>query len=90
MIRYALLEKLRQYTDRFQALDDESSTRLIPNDKAPEWLGENIPLLDCPDSLLEEIYYFRWWVFRKHWKETEAGHVLTEFLPDVPLSLIHI
>lgn len=89
MIRYALLEKLRQYTDRFQALDDESSTRLIPNDKAPEWLGENIPLLDCPDSLLEEIYYFRWWVFRKHWKETEAGHVLTEFLPDVPWAGPH-
>ena len=40
-------------------------------------------MLDCPDSILEKTYYFRWWTFRKHIKETENGHVITEFLPPV-------
>ncbi len=43
----------------------------------------NIPLLECPDQTLEEVYYFRWWTFRKHWKLTPEGYVLSEFLPDV-------
>src|SRR5262249_10970554 len=29
-------------------------------------------------------YYFRWWTYRKHIKETPAGFVVTEFLSDVP------
>ena len=50
---------------------------------AEGWLSENIPLIDIPDKLLEEIYYFRWWVFRKHIKSTPDGLVITEFLPTV-------
>ena len=33
---------------------------------------------------IEEIYYFRWWTFRKHIKQTPDGFVITEFLPPVP------
>lgn len=29
------------------------------------------------------MYYFRWWTFRKHIKQTPDGFVITEFLPDV-------
>ena len=32
---------------------------------------------------MEEIYYFRWWTFRKHIKDTSDGKVITEFLPPV-------
>jgi hypothetical protein len=39
-----------------------------------------------PDSSVERTYYFRWWVYRKHIKETPGGFVITEFLPDVPWS----
>jgi hypothetical protein len=48
------------------------------------WLENNIPLFECPDKELEEVYYFRWWIFRKHIKETNEGFIITEFHSDVP------
>ena len=42
-----------------------------------------MPLFDCPDGDFEEIYYFRWWTFRKHIKQTPDGRVLTEFITPV-------
>lgn len=38
---------------------------------------------------IEEIYYFRWWTFRKHLKKTPDGFIVTEFLPDVPWAGKH-
>ena len=49
-------------------------------------MEENVPRFECPDKELEEIYYFRWWTFRKHIKETPDGFVITEFLPKVSWS----
>lgn len=43
-----------------------------------------IPLVDISDKTIEEIYYFRWHTYCKHIKNTPAGYVVTEFLPDVP------
>jgi hypothetical protein len=48
-----------------------------------DFLKQQIPLLDCPDKTVEEIYYFRWWTYRKHIRQTPAGYVITEFPPDV-------
>lgn len=81
-----LTNKLESYVNQFNRQDAEIYSQLIPNDQAFGYLLENIPLLDCPEKELEEIYYFRWWTFRKHWKQTEKGHIVTEFLPDVPWS----
>lgn len=82
----ALRDKLTHYVNQFNRQDTELYSQLISNDTATHYLLENIPLLDCPEKDLEEIYYFRWWTFRKHWKQTENGHILTEFLPKVPWS----
>ncbi len=43
---------------------------------------QNVPFFQCPDSTLEEIYYFRWWSYRKHIKHIPASPYicLTEFL----------
>lgn len=79
-------QKLTAYVEAFHQTDQETVSQLIPNREAARWLAENIPLLDCPDPELEEIYYFRWWTFRKHWKLAEDRHILTEFLPQVPWS----
>src|SRR5262249_10261551 len=38
----------------------------------------------CPDKVIEETYYFRWWTYRKHIHATPEGYVITEFLPTVP------
>lgn len=79
----ALLEKLKRYVERFNEQDEECYKQLIPNAQALEWLSANIPLLDCPDQTIEEVYYYRWWTFRKHWMLTADGHLLSEFLPKV-------
>jgi hypothetical protein len=55
----------------------------VPNAKAADWLSQNIPLFECPDTTLEKIYYYRWWALRKHLKETPDGFVFTEFITPV-------
>lgn len=78
-----LKAKLKDYVDQFNADDEELHPQLIRNAEALEYLSENIPLLDCPDKVIEKAYYFRWWTLRKHWKDTGNGRILTEFHPDV-------
>ncbi|WP_207655740.1 MGH1-like glycoside hydrolase domain-containing protein [Vallitalea okinawensis] len=78
------LEMFKDYITLFNKNDEENVIQHINNDSAFRWLEENIPLLECPDKEIEEAYYFRWWVFRKHIKQTEDGFVITEFHPDVP------
>ncbi|MDR0698872.1 MAG: hypothetical protein LBG28_06615 [Tannerella sp.] len=77
------LSKVEEYVEQFNATDDELTVQLIPNSEAAEFLSENIPRFDCPDKELEEIYYFRWWTFRKHIKQTPDGYIISEFLPAV-------
>jgi len=64
-------------------MDDESIINAIPNADSWDWMQANIPLFECPDREIEEIYYYRWWIYRKHIKETPAGYVISEFLPEV-------
>ncbi len=71
------------YIQEFNENDIELYTQYFPNNKAEEFLKDNIPYFNCPDKELERTYYFRWWTFRKHIKNTEDGFVITEFLPDV-------
>ena len=74
----------KHYIDSFNADDIERYPQYIPDNKSWEFLANNIPLLDCPDEMIEQTYYFRWWTYRKHIKKTPAGFVISEFLPDVP------
>jgi predicted GH43/DUF377 family glycosyl hydrolase len=76
-------ESFRHYVDTFNQNDNELYVQHIPNAAAWAFLKANIPLLDCPDKDIEEIYYFRWWTFRKAIKQTPDGFIITEFLPPV-------
>ena len=67
------MERLKYYVDYFNQNDEEICRNKIDNAHAYEWLAEEIPLLECPDKTIEETYYFRWWTYRKHLKETEDG-----------------
>ena len=82
-------KKLAEYVYKFNGSDEECYKNDIDNEHAYEWMAENIPLIECPDKTLEMIYYFRWWTFRKHIKNTCDGYVITEFLPEVPWSGRH-
>ena len=79
----------RQYIEAFNANDDELYGNEYPNAKAWEFLEKNIPRFECPDKELERTYYFRWWTYRKHLRNTPDGWVVTEFLPKVSWSAKH-
>ena len=68
------------YVDYFNRMEDENIAQAIPNAQAWDWMEQNIPLFDCPQDNFREMYYFRWWNFRKHIKETPHGTAFTEFL----------
>lgn len=76
-------ETYAPYIDRFNTMEEETVVNAIPNARAWDWMKRNIPLFECPDRMVEETYYYRWWTYRKHIKETPAGFVLTEFLTPV-------
>jgi hypothetical protein len=71
------------HIEHFNTMESETVVNHIPNVQAWPWLQKNIPLFECPDHAVEEMYYFRWWSFRKHLKQTPKGFVITEFLTPV-------
>lgn len=72
------------YAEQFNRGDDELYVQYFNNAGAWDFLKNNIPLFECSDKDIEETYYFRWWIYRKHIKNTPDGFVITEFLPKVP------
>jgi hypothetical protein len=76
-------EKFKHYFDRFSRNDEETVIQYVDNRSAWAWMKDQMPYFECPDKELEETYYFRWWVYRKHIKQTPKGFIITEFHPDV-------
>ena len=71
---------LRAEVARFNELDKEDVINLVPNAQAADWLSQQVPRFECPDSALQHTYYYRWWCMRKHLKQTPDGYVFTEFI----------
>ena len=82
-------EAFEHYITSFNENDEELYAQYVSNEKTWEFLRANIPLFECPDKDFERTYYFRWWTYRKHIKETPDGFVITEFLPKVAWSGKH-
>lgn len=76
-------ELLKQYVEYFNGIDTEKIKNYVPDAEAFDWLARNIPLFSCPDSVIREIYYYRWWTFRKHLVKTPEGFIFTEFITPV-------
>jgi hypothetical protein len=75
-------EHYKHHVTHFNSMEDENRVNAIPNAQAWDWMKANIPLFDCPQDNFQEIYYYRWWTFRKHIHQTPQGFILTEFLVD--------
>lgn len=73
-------ELMKQDINYFNSLDSEDVVNAISNEKTYEFLSQQIPLFECPDSAIQKIYNYRWWTLRKHLKDTPDGFVFTEFL----------
>jgi hypothetical protein len=59
-------------------LDDSA---LLGNTDEKSWYEANIPFLDVPDKTIQDVYYYRWRVWKEHVRPTGTanGDVLTEF-----------
>lgn len=58
------------------------STRYFGGDA--DWYRHNIPFFETSDRQLQQVYYYRWSVFRAHQRDLgERGYITTEFLDDV-------
>jgi hypothetical protein len=83
------LVNYKGYFDGFRHNVSEPYVHFIGSQTVEEWLSENIPLLDCPDKEIEEVYYFRWWTYSRHIKATTDGFIVSEFHPAVPWAGKH-
>lgn len=75
--------RVKAYVDAFNNGDEDLYRQFVDDSAAWAFLKQSVPLFECPDKQFEEIYYFRWWTYRKHIKQTPDGFVITEFLPPV-------
>lgn len=77
---------LKKYVDRFNATQPQHVINYVPDKDAYSWLSKNVPLFTCPDSVIQQIYYYRWWTFRKHLVKTPEGFIFTEFITHVSFT----
>jgi hypothetical protein len=83
-------EDYHHYIQTFEA-DEQAATGKIyngeplspgqPPEPAWSWMEREIPWFDCSDKPFEEMYYFRWYAWKKHLVRAPSGYVITEWLP---------
>jgi hypothetical protein len=65
-------EAFSHHVEKFNTMEPELVVNFIPNSEAWGWMKSNVPLFECPDSQVEETYWFRWWALRKQLRR-DAG-----------------
>ncbi|KAL4861990.1 hypothetical protein BDV12DRAFT_207628 [Aspergillus spectabilis] len=65
------------------ALDADALTTKYFSADAP-WYLDRIPLFETNITPLQEVYYYRWSIFRSHQRDLgDLGYISTEFITDV-------
>src|SRR5687768_4651541 len=50
-----------------------------------EWYVNNIPFFECSDKKIEQVYYYRWKLFKAHIRNVGKNEfIITEFINHVP------
>ena len=50
-----------------------------------QWYLDNIPFFECSDKQVEQVYYYRWKLYKAHIRNTgDNNYVITEFINHVP------
>ena len=50
-----------------------------------QWYLDNIPFFECSDKQIEQVYYYRWKLYKAHIRNVgENKYVITEFINHVP------
>lgn len=59
----------------------EPATAGMSPEAAWPWMQREIPLFESSDKEFEEMYYFRWYAWKKHLVHAPGGWIVTEWLP---------
>jgi hypothetical protein len=74
----------RHYIDIFHEQERDATGKLYEGEGGEDtwtWMQHEIPWLDASDKRFEEMYYFRWYAWKKHLVKAPRGYVITEWLP---------
>ena len=74
----------RPYVDTFQQQEREATGKLYQGEGGEDswaWMLREIPWFDASDKQFEEMYYFRWYAWKKHLVKAPGGYIITEWLP---------
>jgi len=74
----------RHYVELFRMQEQEATGAVYPGEGGEDtwtWMQREIPWFDASDKHFEEMYYFRWYAWKKHLVATPHGYVITEWLP---------
>ncbi len=74
----------RHYVDTFQQQEREATGKLYEGEGGEDawtWMQREIPFFDASDKQFEEMYYFRWYAWKKHLVKAPSGYIITEWLP---------
>src|SRR5580692_10814224 len=74
----------RHYIDTFRDQEREATGKLYEGEGGEDtwtWMQREIPWFDASDKQFEEMYYFRWYAWKKHLVKTPTGYIITEWLP---------
>jgi hypothetical protein len=72
------------YVDSFRTQEREATGKLYEGEGGEDtwaWMQREVPWFDSSDKSFEEMYYFRWYAWKKHLVKTPRGYIITEWLP---------
>lgn len=68
---------------RAQVIDQAKLAKAYYEDDA-QWYLDNIPFFECSDKQIEQVYYYRWELYKAHIRNVgQNEYVITEFINDV-------
>ncbi len=70
-------------TGKYPVLDAKQLARQYYGEDG-QWYLDNIPFFECSDKQIEQVYYYRWKLYKAHIRNVgDKGYVITEFINHV-------
>lgn len=76
--------QFQHYADLFRMQERQATGSEYSGESKEDawtWMQREIPWFESSDKRFEEMYYFRWYAWKKHLVETPGGYLVTEWLP---------
>jgi hypothetical protein len=74
----------KHYEELFEQQERDATGKVYNGESGEDswsWMLRDIPWFDSSNKQFEEMYYFRWYAWKKHLVKTPTGYVITEWLP---------